>query len=74
MGGVEVELNSLLTSTLDRSEIHPHARATVPTRKQPPTPFNRSLCGAHSRSGRLQGQIKLLPKVGFETRIVHSVT
>jgi len=70
MGEIEVYLHSLLTSTLDGSDIQP----TLPTRNQPPIPLNRSLCGAHSRSEPLQEQIKLLPKLGFEIRVVHSVT
>jgi hypothetical protein len=74
MGGVEVDLHFLLTSIIDGSEIQRHAPANLPTRKLPPTPLNRSLCGAHSPSGRLQEQINLLPKLGFETRFVHSVT
>jgi len=72
MDGVEVELQSFLTSAVVEVKTTPRPGYCTYL-KQPPDPLNRSLFGAHGRSGRLQEKIKFLPKLGFETRIIHSV-
>jgi hypothetical protein len=74
IGGVEIQLRSFLTMTLDDGEWLTSRSRRYILRKESRNTLNRRLGGTHSRSGRFGEEKNLLPLPGFELRTVQTVT
>jgi hypothetical protein len=72
-GGVEAELHSFLTSVLNGRSSQLHASDVLSSGKEHYYPLNMGLDGHQNQCRCFGGEMKLLPKPGFDTPILRPV-